>query len=461
MLRVPLSWIAEKLEGKLVGTDIEIDNISTDTRNIATGDLFLALTGPRFNGHQFVKDAAKKGAAALIVSEVVDSDLPQIKVADTRLALGQLAAAIKSKVAPKTVAITGSSGKTTVKQMTSAILAQMGEVHFTKGNANNDIGVPLTLLGLEPQHEFAVIELGANHKGEIAYTTALTQPDVAVVLNTSASHLEGFGSVEGVAKAKGEIFSGLSANGLAVINQDSPFHDYWSEINQNRLIQRFSTEQVSDFFATDIVIDDRGCAHFTLQGTTGQIAISLTVPGRHNVANALVAAALSSHLGATLEHIKQGLLNMEQVGGRLNIIELTPQLRLIDDTYNANVASVMAAIELLSSYSGTRILVLGDMAELGQDALQYHRQAGEHANQCGIDHLFSLGSLSEQASNVMVGDHFTDCQALVNHLLLFISQKSDPVTLLVKGSRSAKMERVVVALQQWFDQDNQKGEQVC
>ena len=227
MISVTLRWLAENMGGELVGQDRQITGVSTDTRTLSDGDLFIALVGPNFNGHQFVDTAQQKGATALLVSESVDTSLPYIKVSDTKLALGAMGAAIKAQVSPKTVAITGSSGKTTVKEMVAAILSRRGKVLATKGNFNNDIGVPLTLLRLEADHEFAVMELGANHLGEIAYTTDLVKPDVATIVNAAAAHLEGFGSLLGVARAKSEIFKGLSDQGVAIVNADSQFYDYW------------------------------------------------------------------------------------------------------------------------------------------------------------------------------------------------------------------------------------------
>lgn len=453
MIPVSLSWIAEQVNGQLVAqqqSDLIISGVSTDTRSIQPKDVFLALSGPNFDGHKFVQQAEEKGAIALILSRPVDTSLPYILVEDTKLALGLLGAAVKAKIAPKTVGITGSSGKTTVREMVVAILSRRGKVLATKGNLNNDLGVPMTLLRLEPQHEFAVIEMGANHLGEIAYTTNLVQPDVVTIVNAAAAHLEGFGSLFGVARAKSEIFKGLSEkHGLAVVNADSQFADYWLGKLKYNQVQSFSSEKQADVYAQDIILGLDGCAQFELVTPKGRIGISLALPGVHNVNNALVAAALSLHVGATLQDIREGLRSMSGVQGRLNVKQLTNQVKIIDDSYNANVGSVNAAIDLLSSFAGRKILILGDMAELGEKARFYHAQVGEYAQQKGIDKLYTLGVLSQSASDVFAsnGRHFSGLEQMVEFInQQTLGEKCD-VSILVKGSRSARMELVVKALE--------------
>lgn len=448
MIAVTLSWIAEQVQGKLTGDDRQITGVSTDTRTIGEGDVFIALVGPNFNGHKFTGTASDKGAAALIVSEPVDTSLPYILVDDTKLALGHLGAAVKAKVAPKTVGITGSSGKTTVREMVASILSRRGKVLATDGNFNNDIGVPLTLLRLKEDHEFAVIEMGANHMGEIAYTTNLVKPDVATIVNAAAAHLEGFGSLLGVARAKSEIFKGLPKNGTAILNQDSQFYQFWHGKLYNTKIKSFSVEQSSDYYAEDVTLGLDGCAEFYLHTPQGQLSVSLTVPGLHNVANALVAAALAIEVGATLEDVKYGLEHMQQVSGRLQVKQLTNQVKVLDDTYNANVASVNAAIDLLASFYGRKILVLGDMGELGEKARYYHEQVGEYAKQKGITDLYTLGVLSQSASDSFGGHHFSNVEEMVEQLNSDIGHEQRDISILVKGSRSARMERVVKALEE-------------
>lgn len=451
MITTTLSWVAGQIDGQLQGEDREITAVSTDTRTIAPGDLYLALTGNNFNGHRFVKQAEEAGACAIIASEKVRASVPVIYVSDTKLALGALGAAVKREVAPKTIAITGSSGKTTVKEMCAAILARRGNVLATAGNFNNDIGVPLTLLRLEPQHDYAVMELGANHLGEIAYTTDLVKPDVATIVNAAASHLEGFGSLLGVARAKSEIFKGLDDTGTAIVNADSQFSQFWRGKLRHNHVLTFSPDQLNDadFRAEDITLGLDGCASFNMVCPKGDVSVHLAIPGAHNVGNALVAAALSMQVGATLQDVCNGLMDMQQVAGRLNVKKLTSQVTLLDDTYNANVASVNAAIDTLASFSGVKLLVLGDMQELGEKARYYHEQVGSYAREKGIDMLFTLGVLSQSASAVYgsQGEHFSEIDDLLEMLTGRLLSEQRDISILVKGSRSSRMERVVEAIE--------------
>ena len=461
MIRLALSEIAAMLNAPLHGTDVTVDTVSTDSRTLTGAALFIALKGANFDGNRFLAEVAAKGAVALICSEEPPQSvvIPYILVADGRLALGQLAAALKQKLAPKTIAVTGSAGKTTVKEMLYAILTEAVKransndasaddsiaVLATAGNFNNDIGVPLTLLRLTAQHRYAVLELGANHHGEIAYTTALVKPDVALITNAAASHLEGFGDIYGVARAKAEIYSGLGSSGTAVVSLDSDYSDYWLKQVQALPVLTFSLDKShADFYASDVRLDALGCAHFTLHTPAGAFAIDLTVPGRHNVANALAAATAAVAIGVTETQVQQGLANMRSVKGRTNLLQVGSNLKIIDDTYNANVESVKAAIDLLASYSGFRGLLLGDMGELGTDARLYHEQIGEYAKNAGINLLFTVGVLSQSASDLFHGHsaHFSQRQPMLDRLMPVISAQQD-VTLLVKGSRSAKMELVV------------------
>ena len=459
MVKVKIHEVVDCLSAKIYGEfseglgDITISGVSTDTRSIQPGDCFVALVGPNFNGHAFVKEARQKGAVAVIVSEPTDAGIPELLVDDTNIALGQFGAMVKRKVSPKTIGITGSSGKTTVKEMTTAILQECGTVLSTNGNFNNHIGVPLTLLRLEEGHEFAVIEMGANHMGEIAYTTSLVKPDVATIVNAAASHLEGFGSVFGVARAKGEIFKGLAKDGVALLNHDDQFYDFWKGKLDNEFNYSFSIKDApgegADYTASQVGLAFDGCAHFIMHTPVGEMNIQLTQPGLHNVGNALLAAALAINVGASLENVRDGLAKMTNVGGRLTVKQLSEQVRLIDDSYNANVASVNAAIDLLSAYQGIRILVLGDMAVLGDKSRQYHEQVGQYAKECGIDYLFTIGVLSQSASTVFdgQGSHFSDIDQLVDSLYKTVMHLDENITLLVKGSRSSGMERVVKAME--------------
>ena len=456
MITLSCVEISRMLGAKLLGADQQITSVSTDSRSITAGELFIALKGPNFDGAAFVSDVKAKGAVAVVLEQPVAEDITQLIVPDTRLALGQLAAAVKQRLAVKTIAVTGSAGKTTVKEMMAAILGRLGTVLSTQGNFNNDIGVPLTMLRLTAQHQYAVLELGANHQGEIAYTTSLAKPDVAIITNVAPSHLEGFGDVYGVARAKGEIFNGLPAQGVAIVPADSEYRDYWlRRLDNNQVLQFSATSPAADYHAENIVLDHQGCAGFELVCPAGRQTVQLTIPGKHNVANALAAAAACIAVGASLADVAQGLGQMQAVKGRTNVKLLSPQLRLIDDTYNANVESVKAAIDLLASYSGFRVLVLGDMAELGADARLYHEEIGLYAKKAGINLLFTLGVLSQSASDLFNGQgaHFSSRQALLQRLMPIVSEQQ-AVTLLVKGSRSAKMELVVQDLLERCQQES-------
>lgn len=449
MIPVSLQTLAAVLDAELIGTDCTITEVTRDTRQVTAGCLFVALKGERFDAHDFAADAVAAGAGALLVSKRLLVDAPQLVVKDTTLALGRFAAWVRQQVPAKVVALTGSSGKTSVKEMTAAILRECGEVLHTAGNYNNEIGVPLTLLRLEPQHDFAVIELGANHIGEIAYTTALAQPQSALVNNLAAAHLEGFGSLAGVAQAKGEIFAGLPADGVAILNADSNDWPHWQTQLQGKTVWRFSPQAAEsvDFFASDIQVKG-SVTHFILHSPFGTVAIELPLPGRHNVANALAAAALAMSVGATLAAVSEGLKQLQAVPGRLFPIALAEGKLLLDDSYNANVGSMTAAAQVLAEMPGYRVMVVGDMAELGAEAEECHRQVGEAARLAGIDKVISVGGLSQVLSSAAGhGEHYQDKTAVTARVAELLSAHA-VITVLIKGSRSAAMEQVVRALQE-------------
>lgn len=448
MIRVTLSQLAGILGGELKGNDLSLDAVTTDTRKLTPGCLFVALKGERFDAHDFAEQAKEGGAGALLVSRPLAVDLPQVIVQDTRLAFGELAAWVRAQVPARVVALTGSSGKTSVKEMAAAMLSQCGNTLYTAGNLNNDIGVPMTLLRLTADVDYAVIELGANHQGEIAWTVGLTRPEAALVNNLAAAHLVGFGSLAGVAKAKGEIFTGLPENGIAIMNADNNDWLNWQNIIGDRKVWRFSPNAAnSDFTATNVHVTSHG-TEFLLQTPGGSIDVLLPLPGRHNIANALAAAALSMAVGATLEAIKTGLANLKAVPGRLFPVQLAENQLLLDDSYNANVGSMTAAVQVLSEMPGYRVLVVGDMAELGAESEACHVQVGEAAKAAGIDCVLSSGKLSKAISDTSgVGEHFADKPALIARLQALIAEQQI-ITILVKGSRSAAMEEVVRALQE-------------
>lgn len=451
MIPFTISAIAPVLNAERVGDDRTILSVVTDSRSpsAAESSVFVALKGKQFDAHDFAEQAVAAGAVALLVNRRLPLNVPQLIVADTRRALGQLGAWVRQQVPARVVALTGSSGKTSVTAMTAAILRQCGRVLATMGNFNNDIGVPLTLMRLTQAHDFAVIELGANHLGEIAWTTDLVRPETALVNNLSASHLAGFGSLSGVAKAKGEIFAGLPANGHGIFNADSHDWPHWQQVLGHKAVWRFAVHAAEnvDFFASDIVSDQQG-GRFILHSPHGECPVRLPLPGRHNVANALAAGALALSVGAGLSAIAAGLAQLKAVPGRLFPIELVAGQLLLDDSYNANVGSMTAAAQMLADMPGYRVMVVGDMAELGDEAAEYHRQVGAAAALSGIDKVLSVGNLSHLIGETSGrGEHFQDKAALTARLVQLLSEQAI-MTILVKGSRSAAMEQVVRALQE-------------
>lgn len=459
MIKVSTQWVSRALSGSMVGGAIDIDKVSTDTRAIESGSLFIALKGANFDAHEFIEQAIEKGAAAVVVDHQMDLNVPQIVVENTTSALGALGAAVKAQLQPKTIAITGSVGKTTVKEMCAAILSRLGNVLATKGNFNNEIGVPLTLLRLDESHDYAVIEQGANHPGEIAYTTGLSKPDVCMINNVAAAHLEGFIDLYGVARAKGEIFTFSPEDSVAVVNCDSEFCDYWLRRLKNRPIRKFaqSKDKQVDVWVENTCMDEFGCATFDLyainNGVQENVLIQLPVPGQHNIKNALAAASVTLSVGATMTDIALGLREMRPVAGRVNLNKVNDNLTVIDDSYNANLESAKAAVNLLTENAGYKILILGDMGELGPEARIYHEQVGTYAKEQGIDRLFTLGVLSQHASEMFNGNgkHFSSRAQLLEFVYNNVDVAKQKVTVLVKGSRSAKMELVVEALIGHFD----------
>lgn len=435
---------AQAIGARAVGADVELAGVSTDTRKLPPGCLFVALRGPRFDGHRFAAQALADGAAAVMVAADAGLDVsPALVVDDTRLALGRLAAWHRRNMPTKLVAITGSNGKTTVKEMSAAILrAHVGEaaVLSTQGNLNNDIGMPLTLLRLTPEHRYAVIEMGMNHPGELTYLSQLARPDVALVNNAQRAHLEGLRNVEAVAGAKGEIYSGLTESGTAIVNLDDSHAGLWRELNPGRRVLGFGLGEGADVSAT-FQLTALG-AEMELRTPVGNVQVKLGVPGLHNVRNALAAAALAHALEIPLTAIAAGLNGYAGTKGRLQVHDCILGARVIDDTYNANPDSVTAAIGVLAEQPGWRILVLGDMGELGPGAAELHAEIGARAKAAGIHRLLALGELSVHAAQAFGagGMHFER----IEELLAEVENALAPgVTVLVKGSRFMRMERVV------------------
>lgn len=447
MMNGLLSQVARDVQGRMIGTDVTVDGVSTDTRAIAQGTLFVALAGERFDAHDFLEQAVAAGAAALLVADAtrVPAGVPAVVVDDTRLALGRLAAAWRARFTLPVIAVTGSNGKTTTKEMIAAILkaAYGAAVLSTRGNLNNDIGLPLTLLGLSPAHQAAVIEMGMNRPGEIAYLAPLGAPTVALVTNAQRAHLEGMGDLDEVAREKGSIFSGLPADGVAVINADDAYADAWRGMAAGRPVRTFAIDHAADVRAT---VRQHGLEMaLDLQAPEGEAAIVLRVPGRHNARNAVAAAAACLAAGVPLTAVVAGLEGFAGVKGRLQRRVGKSGAEILDDTYNANPDSVRAGIDVLATTIGRKILVLGDMGEIGEASGQYHDEIGGYAKSQGVDLLFALGEATKAAVRNF-GDgarHF--CH--VDKLIAAAEKELGPeTTVLVKGSRFMKMERVADAL---------------
>ena len=440
-----LANAAEVLNVSLTGVDREFSGVSTDTRTLAPGDLFVALQGPNHDGHDFIAAAAQAGAVGVLLSRDTQTALPSIKVPDTLGALGTLAATWRRRFDIPVIAITGSNGKTTVKEMTAAIMAETGRGCTTRGNLNNEIGVPLTLLRMDSADRYVVIELGMNHLGEIEYLSRLSQPTIAAITNAAEAHLEGVGSLEDVARAKGEIFSSLAKTGVAIINADDKYADFWHDLASPRRCLTFGLDNDADVTA-DFQASATGSL-VRIQTTYGDVDMRLPLLGKHNVSNALAATASSIAAGAELDHVKHGLEKLRRISGRLEIKPGLNGARVIDDTYNANPASLTAGIAVLKEFSGDAVLVIGDMAELGSAAPDIHRRVGQLAKGLGINRLFAIGALSKLAADSFGegGMHFSSRRELVEALLHHLNPDT---TVLVKGSRVMRLEHVVQKITQ-------------
>ena len=442
-----LSWIAQATGGRLVGDDRTVDAVATDTRALPGGDaLFVALKGERFDGHAHVRAAADGGCVAALVARPVEAALPQVVVADTEHALASLAAAVQRERATKVLAVTGSNGKTTVKTLLHSILRQLGSAYANPGNRNNEIGLPLAVLDAPDDARFAVYEMGAGKPGDIAYLTAIARPDVALVNNIASAHLERMGSLLGIAQTKGAIYQALPADGVAVVNADDAFALYFSERLRGVRMIRFGIEAEADISARDIHGGLQG-SRFTLVTPEGEVEVALPLPGRHNVRNALAAAAMATAVGAGPAQIRAGLEAVEGVAGRLAAHCLRRGATLVDDSYNANPGSLAAAIDTLADGGGEAWLVLGDMRELGADEVALHAEAGARARAAGIARLFALGELSAHAARTFGegGSVHASHAALADALW---AQLGAGTTVLVKGSRGSAMDKIVTALLQ-------------
>ena len=449
MIARDLATLATVTQGALHGANAPFGRVQSDTRALEPGALFVALAGERFDGHDFVADAVRQGAAGALVSRRLDAALPQVVVPDTLAALTAYAHARRRAFTGPVVGITGSNGKTTVKEMTGAILGVAGPCLVTKGNLNNHIGVPLTLCRLDDTHRAAVIEMGANHVGEIAHLAAIARPDVGLVINAGPAHLEGFGGLEGVARGKGEMFEALDAAGTAVINADDRFAAYWHDLARRAgRVVTFGLHERADVSANAVQgrLDAHGFATaFDLVTPAGRRRIELALAGEHNVLNALAATAAALAAGAPLDAVEQGLRSMRAVAGRLEVKTARGGARLIDDAYNANPGSLRVGLGALAQVPGVRWLVLGEMAELGADAPRLHAEMGAFARECGVARVFAVGEGARPAVEAFGAgaDWYPGTDALLEALLPALHAD---VTLYVKGSRVNRLERVTAAL---------------
>jgi len=443
-MNADLSTAAKFVGGALHGDDRAYNGVSTDTRSLQSGELFIALSGPNYDGRDYVDLAREKGAAGAVVGSTVESDIAQIIVGDTRLALGQLGASWRDQQSAIVIGITGSNGKTTLKELAAACLSHAAPTLATQGNLNNDIGMPLMLLRIDATHRYAVLEMGANHAGEIAYLTSLAKPDIVVITNAAAAHLEGFGSIEGVAHAKAEILQDEARPDFAILNADDDYFDYWQSFVSDISWISFGLSEKADIRADEITVD-KALTRFLLHIGDTAVPVSLPLAGRHNVLNACAAAAIASTLGEAPDDIASALESVSPVTGRLQTVEGLRGATLFDDSYNANPVSVVAAGEYLASLPGENWVVFGDMKELGKDERQLHREIGQALSKAGVDRLFATGELGRDTAEAF-GDGASWFETVDELAETVLKDLTDSVNVLVKGSRSMRMERVVDVL---------------
>ncbi len=440
MFDFDLIQITGKTGGRLIGENLSVSSVAIDSRKLSKGSLFVAIKGENHNGAEFVDAAVTNGAVAAIVEKQIDINLPQIIVADTKLALAALANMVRVASDASFIAVTGSNGKTTVKEMIRAILAEVAPAHATEGNLNNEIGVPLTMFALQYEHKYAVIEMGASKQGDISYLTKIANPHISVVTNASAAHLQGFGDIDGVAKTKGEIFASLEKEGVAVINADDQYAGYWKDISGTENITTFG-----ECATADIRLGKQIESGVEIETPNGELVLKLKLPGLHNIKNALAATGVAIALNIPLTTIKLALEKMGAVKGRLCFESAKAGGVVIDDSYNANPASLKAGLQVLAEQNGEKWLLLGDMAELGDGAQKLHAEAAEYARNLGVSKLFACGNNSEiVVQNFGAGAQvIDDTQVLIEELNKNLVKG---VTLLVKGSRMMQLDKVVQAV---------------
>jgi UDP-N-acetylmuramoyl-tripeptide--D-alanyl-D-alanine ligase len=439
MIHMSLRQAADLLECDTSQGDAVFTGITADSRQVNAGMLFAALPGEYFDGHDYIQQAEECGAVAVLASRNVDTVLPVLQVADVLTALGALAGYWRNQCSAKVIGITGSNGKTTVKEMIASILRQQGAVLATDGNFNNELGLPLTIFRLDDRHDFAVLEMGASNPGDIAYLAKIARPDIGVITNIGPAHLQGFITEEGVARAKGELYASLAEDGAAVFNANEPWLDLWQAINRAETVHYFGGNDENHIQA------QVGKKDVVVSTPVGDFSLQLPLPGRHNLTNALAATAVCMALDVPLADIKKGLEAVKPVRGRLSLVHSNSGWTVIDDTYNANPASLYAALQVLAGQSGEPWLVLGDMKELGDGSRKMHAELGDAARSLGVKRLFALGEAST-ATVEAFGDkavHFKNRERLIEFLC---SELKPGVACLVKGSRSMGMEHVVSAI---------------
>ena len=457
---IDLASAAKAINARLIGANIVFDRVTTDSRDLRPGDLFVGIRGERYDGHSFADQALAAGASAVMLeagAKVLTPGARILQVDDTRLALGRLAAYWRTRFTVPLIAVTGSNGKTTVKEMLASILRQVaGEsgVLATTGNLNNDVGMPLTLLRLDAGHRYAVVEMGMNHLGEISYLTSLAKPTVALINNAGTAHIGELGSVDAIARAKGEIFEGLDESGTAILNADDAFADYWRGLVRGRRVVDFGLDRKAAVSARyELAVF---ASLVTFRTPEEQFVATLGLPGMHNIRNALAAVACAYALDIPSAAIAAGLAAYAGVKGRLQRKRHASGALVIDDTYNANPDSMRAAIAVLAASPGRTIFVMGDMGELGPGAEAMHASIGEFAKRSGVQAMFALGEMSAAAVRSF-GDgarHFSSIDELVGALSAGLEHGS---TVLVKGSRFMRMERVVEALGAVNGESTMKG----
>jgi UDP-N-acetylmuramoyl-tripeptide--D-alanyl-D-alanine ligase len=443
-----LSELATAVNGLRSGDDALFSGVSIDGRSVEPGNLYVAIKGEQFDGHDFIQQATKAGAIGALVEQKEARNTPAVNVEQTRLALGMLSKYWRQRFEIPVVAITGSNGKTTVKQLTHAVLARRYNTLATKGNLNNELGVPLTLLKLKAEHQAAVIEMGANQPGEIAYLANLVMPSIGVVINAGAAHLQGFGDLHGVAEAKGELFSALPGDATAILNHDDTFYPLWKSLAGNRHIVSFGISEQADVRASNIEVTQTACglcSKFQLEYQNQAQIVNLPLMGLHNVINGLAAASVGISAGLSLTEIATGLEAVEAVSGRLQTLDGINQSIIVNDSYNANPSSFEAALQSIQAIGKERWCVLGDFGELGEQGDYLHQQLAKQARQFGIQRIFAIGDLARLTVDEF-GDGATLYQSKQTLTKALKQQLHKGVVVLVKGSRAQKLENIVSAI---------------